>query len=295
MSNSIRTEVINVNADVASRYLGNNSTNRAVNAVRIASYAHQMKAGQWRLNGEPVIIGKGKQLLDGQHRLMAIVSGDLTIPMLFVFNVEESSFDTINTGDSRTGGDVLSITGLNKTVADTLAGCIRTDLVIREYGKPTSSSNLTRKFTPHVIAEAHMADPRYLEAVNFVLRNRTKNLPLSVNMLSFLVYRFNQVGVDSKNSEDWVLGLMNGANLSENDPRLWIKNKVWREFAKRVKSTSRERGGYVIKAWHWDQIGRVTKAESGLYRDPMDAYKYIALDGDATAKPIKAAKTMPQL
>ena len=64
-----------------------------------------------KLNGEPIIIASDGTLLDGQHRLWAIVVSEATVPAVVVQGIDRSTFDTIDQGRKRTTGDVLSING----------------------------------------------------------------------------------------------------------------------------------------------------------------------------------------
>jgi hypothetical protein len=44
-----------------------NFNNRPVSQFTVDRYAQEMKAGRWKLNGEPIIFGKSGRLIDGQH------------------------------------------------------------------------------------------------------------------------------------------------------------------------------------------------------------------------------------
>lgn len=65
---------------MAETWLSRNSNNRNLRGQVIASYARDMKSGAWVLNGETVKIASNGQLLDGQHRLNAVVESGQTVP-----------------------------------------------------------------------------------------------------------------------------------------------------------------------------------------------------------------------
>jgi hypothetical protein len=67
----------------------------------------QMIRGQWRLTGDSIKFD-GTSLIDGQHRLQAIIRSGVTIRCVVVRNLPRDIFDVLDTGRSRQAGDVLS-------------------------------------------------------------------------------------------------------------------------------------------------------------------------------------------
>jgi hypothetical protein len=90
------------------RLLANNPINRNQSEGRIILLASQMPR-EWRVNGEPIIIGSDGRLLDGQHRLVAAQEAGCDLVTFVIRGVDPKDFHSINTGKSRTLGDVLSI------------------------------------------------------------------------------------------------------------------------------------------------------------------------------------------
>lgn len=69
-----------------------------------------MEKGQWKLTGDSIKFN-GANLIDGQHRLEAVVRSKTTIQCLVVRNLERDVFDVLDTGRGRQAGDVLSAYG----------------------------------------------------------------------------------------------------------------------------------------------------------------------------------------
>ena len=85
----IQTTVENINKERALEYLQLNTGNYRSMNLRIAkTYAEDMKAGKWVLNGEPIVFDQNGKLKDGQHRLMAVTIADAVVPFLVVRGVE---------------------------------------------------------------------------------------------------------------------------------------------------------------------------------------------------------------
>lgn len=59
-------------------------------AAQLGHHAgRQMSAGRWQENGETIIVGKSGNLLDGQHRLQAVIRSGVSIMAIIVFGVDD--------------------------------------------------------------------------------------------------------------------------------------------------------------------------------------------------------------
>lgn len=86
-----------------------NTLNRKINKRWVTFLAESIKNGEWQLNGEPIIFSKTQKLIDGQHRLLAIVEADREVETYVTTNVEDKNFVSVDTGHSRSGSHVLTI------------------------------------------------------------------------------------------------------------------------------------------------------------------------------------------
>lgn len=95
---------------VASEMLLHNNNNRSVKAKAVAAYARDMESGLWRKNDpNALIFSDTGELVDGQHRLKAVLKSGVTIPM----NVTVLAPNTkaiVDRQALRTTKDVLKIT-----------------------------------------------------------------------------------------------------------------------------------------------------------------------------------------
>lgn len=111
-NHSITSQILTITPQLATDILKGNMLNRPLNKVTVDDYANQMTKGLWKLNGEPIIVAKDGTLLDGQHRLQAVIQSGCTITAVVIYNVDRDSFSTIDTGRLRTAGDIFSIEGV---------------------------------------------------------------------------------------------------------------------------------------------------------------------------------------
>lgn len=104
------SKLVTITPTIAQYILENcNTLNRPLNKKRVTQIANSIKSGEWQINGETIIFSKNKRLLDGQYRLSAIVAANRDVDTYVTTDIEDSAFETIDTGKARTGSHVLSI------------------------------------------------------------------------------------------------------------------------------------------------------------------------------------------
>jgi len=89
--------------------------NRTLNHALVKSYSETMKSGLWKYNGEPIILDKQGDVINGQHRLHAVVLSGVSIQSLVVYGVDRTTFDTMDKGRRRSNSDVLQLAGYKNT------------------------------------------------------------------------------------------------------------------------------------------------------------------------------------
>jgi hypothetical protein len=96
----MKTEVLNITPEMAKEFLSRNkAVNRPINKRQVEMYCDSMKRGQWKLTGQSIQISEFGNLIDGQHRLTALIKADVTLPFLVVYEVRESSFHVLDQGE----------------------------------------------------------------------------------------------------------------------------------------------------------------------------------------------------
>lgn len=110
----MKTLIETITPDVAASLLAANTNNRTLNRDAVDYYKSQMLTNQWRLNGETIKVGSNGVLLDGQHRLAAIMESGVTLEMPVCRDIHPDWVSTIDTGRQRKPADHLSIAGFRK-------------------------------------------------------------------------------------------------------------------------------------------------------------------------------------
>lgn len=109
----MKIEIISVSPELAAQWLSTNTDkNRRISQNAIRRYAADMIKGEWKLTGEAIKFDTNGCLIDGQHRLSAVVASKKTVNMAVITGLENDIMSVIDTGKSRSAGDALSITGM---------------------------------------------------------------------------------------------------------------------------------------------------------------------------------------
>jgi hypothetical protein len=100
-----------ITKESAIKMLENNKNNRNVLQTRIKRYAQDMRSGLWITNGETIKIDEDGNILDGQHRLYAVVETGITIECYVIRGLPRSCFNTIDIGAPRSSASIFQIAG----------------------------------------------------------------------------------------------------------------------------------------------------------------------------------------
>ena len=94
---------------LAAEWLHANLANRPLRATRVASFAEQMAQGRWVLTTDAIGVDTSGRLLNGQHRLSAIVQSGVAVLMVVARGLPPKAMDAIDLGLKRTLGDILRL------------------------------------------------------------------------------------------------------------------------------------------------------------------------------------------
>jgi hypothetical protein len=112
---SLDSEIVEMTPTVAREIIASNSRNRSLRKDYVRMLAGAMKRGEWAVNGEPIQIAEDGTLLNGQHRLEAVIESGVTVPLLVVRGLPTSAQRTMDSGTRRNLSDVLALHGESDT------------------------------------------------------------------------------------------------------------------------------------------------------------------------------------
>jgi hypothetical protein len=110
-----------VSPALAEELLTLNTHNRKASEAIIRKYCIEIESGAWRPSSAGIGIDINGVLIDGQHRLYAIIRSGVTIPLLVVWNLPPEAQRTVDRQNRRSLFDVFTLEGvqLSRTAVQT--------------------------------------------------------------------------------------------------------------------------------------------------------------------------------
>lgn len=89
-----------------------NVKNRLIQKDRVEMYARLMRQGDWKPINQ-IVFHRNGRLLNGQHRLMAVVKADMPIMFHVLFGADDSYITAIDEAPKRSNTDISHLMGLD--------------------------------------------------------------------------------------------------------------------------------------------------------------------------------------
>jgi hypothetical protein len=175
MTSKLTSRWEDINPTTAAQYLESMEGNRAVRQSRVDFYAAQMRAGLWRETHQGIAFDHQLHMIDGQHRMWAIVESGCTIRIMVTRGVNAEDVVVVDSNLPRNFSDVAHYAGW--TTTNSTAAAIAKIIAIG-----VTSRNM---MVPHEIT--HQWYEHFAEAVDFAVKVLnvtrgvgTKCIPVSV-------------------------------------------------------------------------------------------------------------------
>lgn len=164
------TEYVVITPRMAEDWLSRSVVQRTIRPGKVAAMAMDIRNGSWTFNNDAVCVDKERNLLNGQHRMLAIIESGTPTKFLVQFNTPPESMKNIDTGTARTLSDYLKFASEINTT--TLAATIRILILLRTGGGLTQEDSKKNKITT-TQASAFLEDhPEIRASVDFTVNNR---------------------------------------------------------------------------------------------------------------------------
>lgn len=241
--------VVDINPSLASEMLDKNVKNRKVSNRNFGTLVRAMTNGEWELNGEAIKVDSNGFVLDGQHRLHAILESGVTIRTFLIEGLPSSTQDTMDTGKSRGLADVLAIRG--ETNATVIAAVTRRIFLYRRYGLRSA----TMASFPTTVKETL----RFLDSNEWIKDlatpssriGRTAKLPGALTGL--LMVAFGEI--DQTDADDFFEKLMTGAGLDAGSPILALRKQLAKLHEDKGATNQTYLAAIAVKAWNKYRAG----------------------------------------
>ena len=236
----MKVQVETITPAMAAELLSRNNRNRTFKRRNVEFFSREIESGNWKLNAETIKVGRDGVLLDGQHRLQAVVETGVPIQCLLATDIDPDVFDTIDTGAARSTGDTLTVAGetngRNLAAALVLADNISKGDTSFSNSSRTSNAEILDKLERHKNIRSSMPWSRKLGRLS----------PVSISTAMHYLFSCD----DQEAADLFFSKLSEGANLKSRDPVLLLRNRLLDNAMAKGKLTRRYVVALFIKAWN---------------------------------------------
>ena len=249
----MRSRVQTITPAKAAEMLDANTTNRPLSRTLVRGFAEAMIRGEWMVTHQGIAFDVNGVLVDGQHRLAAVIEADVAVEMTVFTEVEDGTFDVLDTGKRRNAADVLAIEGEKSST--TLAAMVRT-VWLYENRPDLTWSGGSAAVTNHQIVQTLDQHPKLRDyvAVGEQVSASTGMIKSAAGAASYLISRVSK----RAEQDEWFEGIIDGAGLGKQDPRL--------QFRKVMFAMARKQSGQVLRR-------RDTREHVALYLKAFNAWR----------------------
>mgnify|MGYP003420004548 FL=1 len=224
--------------------LAMNTGNRPRSQHNLDKLAREMSEGRWRLNGDAIRISASGRLLDGQHRLYAIIKSGCTVKCMVVRGLDDGVFDTIDTNKIRSPGDVLAISG--ESHARNIVAALR---LVEKYksGKMLQEVELSNTEVLPLLSKY----PAIRDSVRKVTGAWKLTKP---SVLSACHYLFSEI--DAEDAESFFSQLESGEGLKKGSAILSLRERLLENAISKGRLSQRYLMALFVKSWNAYRTGR---------------------------------------
>lgn len=240
---------ITVTPGLAKELLKRNTHNRKLRERAIGDYARDMKALRWPLNGEALKIAENGDVLDGQHRLHAVIAADVAVDMFIVVGLDPAAQETMDSGRKRTTGDALALR--EEANAVVLAAVLR-----RVWAWQQGDYRFKGRQTPTTAeCTALLAEhPELRRSAEIAARTRAAFPRIPQSVLGTAHFLFN--AINPAETAWFFQRIADGAELPLGHPILALRTRVTSERLDSVRLSEDRFMAYLIRTWNACRDGR---------------------------------------
>ena len=279
----MKSEKKKVTPKMAAAYLKTNWKNRTIRPAHVSQIAMDIREGRWELNGEALKFDIDGNMIDGQHRCLAILEANMPVETLVVTGLPRKVQRTLGGAISRNFADELSMRGIAyASVASTAA---KTCAVFDRFGhweskfvREISITDQGAAFDRH--EDAIMAASKYV--TRLYNANKGGHFAPTQSMMAGLLVHFRRH--DDAVADWFVERCYTGVGLDENEPvyrlrRLFNPKDIHRRLghamrhAVTIKAFNLTCEGREVTRLSWRRTGPVVEEfpRIGVYDAPDDA------------------------
>ena len=250
----MKVSIETISPETAETMLGHNLKNRHVQQGTVGRYASLMQRGLWRVDGAPIRFSTEGRLLDGQHRLMAIIESGQTVEALIVRGLDDVSQETMDTGRKRSLSGALSMRGAAS--ATELAALLGVATRWDQGARGASLTSGAGTEIPDAIEyyESHLDECARAVRVGHSLRVTGGAPGRMVMLAALLFYRISE-----DDAEGFFGRISSGVGLASDSAILHLRNACFTPSSGKLITRPEHHLALIIKAWNAYRTGAGVK------------------------------------
>jgi hypothetical protein len=246
---SITYDYERVTPERATEWLEGKVANRNIVDDHVHRLARDMVGGAWQRNGETIKFTADGRLIDGQHRLWAVVTAGVAIWFDVARGVSEAAMLTVDTNRRRTFANHLQIATPGSGVSTAIvSAAVR---IWHWYDKMVALDAPTLGFRGNEGSHAELAftlsqHPSVLDAA--VMAKRSKGTVVrQQGKLAFILS--GAIDANRDRAAEWFNDVNTGADLSTDSPAYRLRERLLSTQARGVKLDNIEYIALLMKSW----------------------------------------------
>lgn len=236
----ITAEIMVVTPAMAAELLRNRPPNRPIGKARVRTMIEDMRAGRWVDNGETLILTEDLQVLDGQHRLQAVLESGCTITFMVACGVPASAMASIDQGKPRSGADALAAHSIprSRDIAAVSRWVWRVEHEqVRVQAVPLRNQDLPAFVADHPGLHAALGWGSALRSI----------LPTSCAAAFYYLFSRIEAGL----AKEYYLAIKSGEGLTAGHPALAVRNRALQERVSTVRhAVAVGRAALLVLGWN---------------------------------------------
>lgn len=248
-----------VTPEIAAQILNAAGPNRPLSEKLVNAYALEMKNGRWHQTGEPIKLDKHGHLIDGQHRLNAIVRSQSTLNLLVVRGLDFESQDLMDSGRKRSLGDQLAMRGYTST--NSLAAAIGIAYVWQQHGRV---KNAAERIPLPLLFDWFSDNHEIVESVRIAmpLKHGAARFPVGLGA----AIHFTMAKLSPSDADFFWEVFRKGRQVSGTESIIVFRermiNAVHEKASRGSTMDNERRAAFAILAWnHWLRGNAITKLQ----------------------------------
>lgn len=253
----MRTLLIEITPSKAAEILERNVQNRKISYAKVDQYSRDMASGNWEETHEGIAFAEDGTLIDGQHRLLAIVKTGCAIKLNVTYGMSDSARTKINSGKPRSIKDQFTIN--------------------RDYKYPAVIASVTRSMALIFQPQTKIISFSESEGVYLLRKNNIDDIismaiagKPKITVASMLASFVIGCEFDRDIVMDFAQATFSGTMLKAGDPEYALRNFMLQNRVKQGAAVNKSMSSYSTSA----MFSRIKKEKVKILRPSESALDF---------------------